>query len=194
MYRSTYTDVLAYALRRTATPHDAEDVVAATYLTAWRRLDDVLDTTVPVAWLYQVAAGHLANQRRGDRRLAAFRHRLFSVPPPPPPDPADAPAAEENRSSVLKALATLPSADQELLRLVAFEELSPAEIAEAWGVPSRLVRVRLHRARRRLQAALERHAEPSTRRRPMKRKPSGGHNEAKGPSDGPSPDQQGRER
>lgn len=184
--------MLAYALRRTATPHDAEDVVAATYLTAWRRLDDVLDATVPVAWLYRVAAGHLANQRRGSGRLAAFRHRLFPVPPPPP-DPADAPVAAENRASVLRALATLSAADQELLRLVAFEELSPTEIAEVWGVPSRLVRVRLHRARRRLQAALERRAEPSTRRR-LKRKPSDGHNEMREPPEGPSPDQQGRER
>lgn len=145
-------------LRRTGSPQDAEDVVAATYLTAWRRLDTFLETDVPLAWLYRVAAGQLANQRRSTRRFTALQVRLFQVPPPDPAgDPADTATYTDTQDTILSALATLRPADQELLRLVAFEELTPSEIASAWGLPARLVRVRLHRARRRLHTALRDH-------------------------------------
>lgn len=185
LYEATYRAVLAYALRRTANRQDAEDVVSATYLTAWRRLDDVLDARVPLAWLYRVAAGHLANQRRSGGRFTALRVRLFSVTPPQRSNnPADTADADAGIDAVLAALATLSAGDQELLRLTAFEGLTPAEIASAWGVPSRLVRVRLHRARRRLQAALDRQADGSE----VKRTSPGGHNEMKSPS-GVSPDE-----
>lgn len=184
LYTETYSAVLAYALRRTSDRDDADDVVAATFLTAWRRLDDVLDAPVPLAWLYRVAAGHLANQRRSSRRFTALRVRLFSVPPPQrSSNPADVAAADTDIEAVLDALASLSAGDQELLHLTGFEGLSPAEIASAWGVPSRLVRVRLHRARRRLQTALDRQADGSD----VKRTPSGGHEQMTKPS-GASPD------
>lgn len=132
--------------------------MAATYLTAWRRLDTFLATDVPLAWLYRVAAGQLANQRRSTRRFTALQVRLFQVPPPDSGgDPADTATYTDTQDTILSALATLRPADQELLRLVAFEELTPSEIASAWGLPARLVRVRLHRARRRLHTALRDH-------------------------------------
>jgi RNA polymerase sigma-70 factor (ECF subfamily) len=152
----TYPQVRAYVLRRTRNPQDAEDVVAATYLTAWRRLDTFLATDVPLAWLYRVAAGQLANQRRSTSRFTALQVRLFQVPPPDAGgDPGDRAVYGEQQDRIVAALAVLRPADQELLRLVAFEELTPSEIASAWGLPARLVRVRLHRARKRLQSALE---------------------------------------
>lgn len=192
---STYADVVTYTLRRITSRENVDDVVAATYLTAWQRLDDVVGANIPVAWLYRVAAGHLANQRRSDRRLAALRVRLFSLPPPPrSDDPADTAVSETGADSVLAALATLSTGDQELLRLAGFEELSPGEIAEAWGVPSRFVRVRLHRARRRLQATLDLQAETSTSRHEVKRTPAGENRETTTPSGSSPEDRQRRER
>lgn len=43
IYEVGYEPILAFALRRTATPEDAADVVAETFLTAWRRLAEVPD-------------------------------------------------------------------------------------------------------------------------------------------------------
>ncbi|RPH35500.1 MAG: sigma-70 family RNA polymerase sigma factor, partial [Chloroflexi bacterium] len=54
----------------------------------------------------------------------------------------------------LEALSRLSASDQELLRLVAWEELSHAEIAEVMGISVNAVAIRLHRARARFERAL----------------------------------------
>jgi len=54
-----------------------------------------------------------------------------------------------------RALASLASNDRELLRLWAWEELRPTEIAVVLDTTANAVNIRLHRARRRLAALLE---------------------------------------
>jgi len=73
IYRETYRKTLAYALRRTRAAQDAHDVVAETYIVAWRRLDQLLNAREPQAWLYAVAYRVLTNQRRSHRRRPAER-------------------------------------------------------------------------------------------------------------------------
>ena len=69
-------DLLAYALRRVDRPEDAADVVAETFLVAWRRLDDVPPGEQARLWLYGVARRQLANQRRGQLRRSQLADRL----------------------------------------------------------------------------------------------------------------------
>ncbi|HEX6652604.1 MAG TPA: sigma factor, partial [Thermoleophilaceae bacterium] len=68
MFRDSYPLVRAYALRRAA-PEGAQDVVAETFLVAWRRLEDVPEDPLP--WLYGAARRVLANQRRSAARGVA---------------------------------------------------------------------------------------------------------------------------
>lgn len=51
-------------------------------------------------------------------------------------------------------VATLPERDREILTLTAWEGLTPKEVAAVVGIPTNLVRVRLHRARARLAGRL----------------------------------------
>ena len=60
--------VLAYARRRIGAA-EAEDVLAETFLVAWRRRDEVPDDALP--WLYAVAGNVLRNRVRS--RAAAGR-------------------------------------------------------------------------------------------------------------------------
>lgn len=53
------------------------------------------------------------------------------------------------------ALASMPEADREILTLVAWEGLSPAEVATVLGCSGAAARVRLYRARQRFARALE---------------------------------------
>ncbi len=150
LFRDHERAVLAYAMRRTPTLGDAEDAAAETFTIAWRKIDAV-PTTEPLPWLYAVARRVLANQRRGTgrrERLAA----LLSVGDVPTPmrvgDAQDGPA--------FAALATLAPADQEVLRLVAWEDLGNQQIAAVLGITPNAVAIRLHRARARFADALAR--------------------------------------
>lgn len=139
--------VLAYAMRRTPTLADAEDVAGETFTIAWRRIDDVPAEALP--WLYAVARRVLANHRRGRsrrERLAALL-RVEDVPTP-------LRAGEDRDGPAFAALASLAPADQEVLRLLAWEDLGNREIAAVLGVTPNAVAIRLHRARARFAAAL----------------------------------------
>jgi RNA polymerase sigma-70 factor (ECF subfamily) len=52
------------------------------------------------------------------------------------------------------AVRALPSAERDVLLLVAWEQLTPAQAAAALGVPQGTARSRLHRARTALRLAL----------------------------------------
>ena len=80
LFNSSYHHVLGYALRRAASRDDAADVVAETFLVAWRRLDDLPSEALTRPWLYGVARRVLANQRRSTGRRELLAARLREVP------------------------------------------------------------------------------------------------------------------
>lgn len=122
-------------------------MVAEVFLAVWRRLDEV--PSEPSAWLLGIARGVLSNRRRGQDRHAALIARLISD------QQADAATGEaEVDVEIVTALGSLSASDQELLLLVAWEELSVDELARVLGVRRGTAAVRLHRARRRLRHAL----------------------------------------
>jgi len=161
LYDRCAAPVLGYCLRRT-TPELAEDAFAETFAVAWRRRDAI--PAEPLPWLYGVARKVIANQRRSARRQAAVAHRLVEKTPP-----ASAEDAPESSRRVVAALSQLRETDRELLLLVAWEGLKPAAAARVLGITPARCRVRLHRARRRLERLVERaDAPPGTPRPEMK--------------------------
>ena len=149
LYRDHARGILGYALRRCPDPEDAADAVAETFLAAWRRLSEVPLGEEGRLWLYGTARLVVANQRRGERRrnrltghLRAELRRQLPV------------EAAEDPTGILEALGTLEEADRELLMLVGWEELTPAQAAQVLGITPLAARSRLHRARRRLRARL----------------------------------------
>jgi RNA polymerase sigma-70 factor (ECF subfamily) len=151
MYSQHYGAVWAYARRRVASAADADDVAAQTWVSVWLRLDDVPDGN-ELAWCYGTARRCVANHRRGEGR----RLRLQHVVAHERRDEARRDSSPDPRTDQLRAaLELLHDDDRELLRLVAWEQLTHAEISVALGVTSNTVSVRLHRAKRRLARALQ---------------------------------------
>jgi RNA polymerase sigma-70 factor, ECF subfamily len=149
VFRTHVGAVHAYALRRSDAA-TADEVVADTFLVCWRRFDRVPEDALP--WLYAVARRCLANRLRAGRR-----EQMRAAPASPS---AAAPTADvyEQRTharEVLAALADLPAKEREALELCAWEGLTPAQAARVAGCTAAAFRVRLHRARRRLAAALD---------------------------------------
>lgn len=155
-FRSAYEaharTLLGYALRRTATPADAADVVAETMLTAWRRLDIVPVEPETILWLYGVARNVIANGDRTQRRQLRLTEKLRAqldevLEDLPMPDPALA-------AQVARAMEALTAVEREVLTLTATELLSPAEIAVVLNMKQNTVRTHLHRARKKLRVVL----------------------------------------
>ena len=158
--------VKAYVLRRAAAS-TADDVLAEVFVVCWRRLDEV--PVDPLPWLLGVARRVLSTQRRGERRRVELRDRLAetdagsSHPLHLTPETGDGVLAGLADAALAGALARLSDADRELLLLIAWDGLSPAEAATVLGVKPATARVRLSRARGRLARALAReHSDPAT--------------------------------
>jgi RNA polymerase sigma-70 factor (ECF subfamily) len=149
LYRAYYPAVLSYVRRRTDLPEDAADVIAETFTTAWRRLEDIPAGEGARLWLYGVARRVLANHRRGESRRTALGLRLRAELT----EWAES-ITDQDPSAVRVAFARLSPGDRELLSLVGWEGLRTAEIATVLGCSSGAVRIRLHRARKRLAREL----------------------------------------
>ena len=135
-------------LARRTDADTADDVLAETLLVCWRRLDQVPDPALP--WVYGVARNCLANAERGDRRQRRLAARITVVDPPQ----EVAPEPESPDERVTEALAAMRPDEAELLRLWAWEQLGPSEIAEVLGVTPNAASIRLHRARGKFVDAL----------------------------------------
>jgi len=159
-------DPLRRYLARRTDPATAEDVLSDTLLVCWRRLDEIPGEPLP--WAYGVARHCLANAERARRRHLRLVDRIFAAGARRPgPGTGDPPPHDE----LIDALSRLRPADAEVLRLWAWEDLGPAEIATALGVTANAASIRLHRAKGKLRDEMRKgsgdrgHEETTTRRR-----------------------------
>jgi RNA polymerase sigma factor (sigma-70 family) len=152
LYDASYHRVLGYALRRTASREDAEDIVAETFLTAWRRLEQIPAGDEARLWLYGVARRALANQQRGKRRRVRLTGALHAESVLHTSRATD---TDHEVARVADAFARLSEDDREVLTLAAWEDLDAGEIATVIGRSRNAARIRLHRARRRLARELD---------------------------------------
>jgi RNA polymerase sigma-70 factor (ECF subfamily) len=137
-------DVRRYLHARSAAAV-ADEVVAEVFLVVWRRLDEMPVDSLP--WLLGVARRCRLAAERSEHRQRAVATRMAAEPA----HPFSPPSADRALGA---ALATLSDADRELLLLVAWDGVDAGQAAGVLGVRRGSVYMRLHRARRRLAAAL----------------------------------------
>jgi RNA polymerase sigma-70 factor (ECF subfamily) len=135
--------ITAYARRRGSI--DADALAAEVMTIAWRRLADVPEED-PRPWLYATARNLLLAERRKSATEQRHRHELAPTETPP--------EVVELDPELAAALSELSPVDREALLLTAWEELTPTEAARALGIKPTAFRVRLLRARRRVEAKL----------------------------------------
>jgi RNA polymerase sigma-70 factor, ECF subfamily len=168
LFDAHLADVWRYARRRCTTPADADDVAGETFAVAWRRRADL-----PAAegdarlWLLGTARRVLANQRRSQVRQDRLRIRAAGLAPPTPPDDAE-------DGDLWQALSRLSPEDRDLLIMRAWDELAVQDIAVLLGCTPNAASLRLHKARRRLAAALGRTEGTGSRTSPARSRPAEG--------------------
>lgn len=144
-------DAVLRFLRRRADPQTADDVFSETMLVVWRRFDEVPEDALP--WLYVTARNCLRNAERSARRQQRVVARIITLDPPSETAP-DA-TADPRENCLRAALARLSKTDAEVLRLWAWEELGPQEIAIIIGASVNAATIRLHRAKKKLRQQME---------------------------------------
>ncbi|MFB4303182.1 RNA polymerase sigma factor [Actinomadura sp. NTSP31] len=145
-----------YAARRLGT-QAADDIVAETFLTAFRKRG-TYDPGRPLArpWLYGIATTLVARHHRSEERHYRALQRT-GIDPLPEPEAEAVVArvtAQQQERLLGGALAELPAGDRDVLLLVAWGDLGYEEVGEALGIPPGTVGSRLNRVRRKLKAAL----------------------------------------
>lgn len=151
------------ARRLTGSAEDAEDLAQETFLRAYTRLGDFRVGARFHPWLYTIALNLCRNhlRRRAVLRWVPLGSGRGEGPqgpvdrPASSPDPEQALLEQEAEGRLRKAVAALPLKYREVFLLRQAQGLTYDEIVEATGLPLGTVEVRLHRARRRLLAALE---------------------------------------
>lgn len=145
-----------YVARRLGGP-DADDVVAETFHTAFRkrhRYDSARPDARP--WLWRIAANLVRRHHRSETRH--YRALARTGTDPVLEGFADRAAARVDAAALsgdlASALARLSKGDRDALLLIAWGELTYEETALVLGIPVGTVRSRLHRTRKRVRAAL----------------------------------------
>lgn len=145
LYRATAPSLFAYVRRRT--PADAEDLVAEVFTIAWRRRRDLPAGLLRRAWLFGTARTLLLADARARGRADEVVEALARVD-----EMSTVTADSAVERVVARALARLRPDERELVELLEWERMTPAEVAVVLGVRPGTARVRIHRARLALAA------------------------------------------
>jgi RNA polymerase sigma-70 factor (ECF subfamily) len=131
---------------------DADDAAQEVFIRAHRALDR-FDESRPVRpWLMAIAANTARNRRRSIRRAAAALRRVIVAEQSVSIDDERALEAQ----AIWQAVRRLNTADQEVIYLRYFLELSVSEAAQAMNVEEGTVKSRLSRALGRLREVIKR--------------------------------------
>jgi RNA polymerase sigma-70 factor (ECF subfamily) len=141
-------DLHAYLARRLG-PVDAGDALGEVYATAWRRRSKLpADDTEARMWLFGVAANVLRNTQRSQQRRRSLVDRMRRHAR------ADEDDTGELSDAVEDAIARLPVAQAELVRLRHWDGFTLQEAATILGIPASTARTRYAAARQQLRQLL----------------------------------------
>lgn len=145
LFRAQYDDLLLF-VRRRAHAQVVDDIVAETFLIAWRRRADI--PAEPRPWLFRTARNVMLNATRGLNRQTAVAVKIGTR------REDIAGLSIDDQIDLQSAWRALSPADQEVLALSIWEDLPQAEAATVLGCTRAAYTMRLTRAKRHLTALL----------------------------------------
>lgn len=153
LYNDLYDDLWRYIQRRSINTEEARDTLSEVFLVAWRRLEDIPAGNEARLWLFGVARNLVKTSWRKRKRSGDLLVRIGS-------EMSTRVTTDEELDNsgvlkIVKALQFLSENDQEILRLLAWENLSHKEISVVLGCSENAVAIRIRRARVRLMKVLQ---------------------------------------
>ena len=159
LFENHYRQIHRYVLSMVHDAAEADDVAQETFVRASSRLDSLRDPAALTTWLYRIATNICLDRIRQRARGAssASETDLDEVEAADSDAPSLQQIVERNEMSacVQRYLESLSDSYRAVILLHDLLGLTGPEIAQALDVSLATVKVRLHRARRRLQSQLE---------------------------------------
>ena len=153
LYNDLYDDLWRYIQRRSINTEEARDTLSEVFLVAWRRLEDIPAGKEARLWLFGVARNLVKTSWRKRKRSGDLLVRIGSEMSTK--GTTDEELDNSGVLKIVKALQFLSENDQEILRLLAWEDLSHKEISVVLGCSENAVAIRIRRARVRLMKVLQ---------------------------------------
>ncbi len=158
-FEEYYDRIFHYVLGLVHNQDEAEDLTQETFLRAYKERTSLRDSTALLSWLYRIAT-HVSLDRLRQRARRAPRESetdLDEVEIPDSDNLSPEQTAEQGEMSacVQKYLADLSDDYRAVILFHDVHGLKDSEIAELLKLPLATVKMRLHRARARLQALLK---------------------------------------
>lgn len=157
-FEANYDRIHRYIASMIDDPDEAEDLTQEAFLRAYNQRDMLRNRGAMVSWLYRIATNvSLDRLRQRARRTPLESETDLDEIPSDPHTPSLQQTIEQNEMSacVQRYLTDLPDTYRAAILLQDMNGLTGPEIAETLGVSLATVKIRLHRARRKLRAALE---------------------------------------
>jgi RNA polymerase sigma-70 factor (ECF subfamily) len=150
LYRQYAPAILRFAWRLCGDRSTAEDIVSETFVRLMTRPVHVRTRTA-LAYLLVIARNTYINRQRHEHREVP----LIAEPRGPDADPVERMDGEARLDATMRALRVLPEGERAALLLRVDHDLPYDEIAASLDISVAAAKVRVHRARLHLAAALQ---------------------------------------
>ncbi len=159
IFEGDYQRIFRYIMSMVRDTAEAEDLTQETFLRAYRRRDSLQDEGAQTAWLYRIATNVCLDRLRQYARRAPMESETdldqVDVAEPDTPSLQQVIERDEMSACVQSYLNRLSDSYRAVILLHDMHELTSPEIAQLLGESLSAVKIRLHRARRKLGTALE---------------------------------------
>jgi len=154
-YRRWGALIHTVALRSTGSPHDADDVAQAVFVSAWRgRHRYTPDHAALPAWLLGITkrriADHWESRSREQRKVDAMGYASEVVP-----QTEESVEQVADRVLIADELSRLDQPQRQIMELAFFDDLTHPQIAERLAMPLGTVKSHIRRSLLRLRSRLE---------------------------------------
>ena len=158
IFQEDYPRIFRYIMSMVRDTAEAEDLTQETFLRAHQRRDSLRDEGARTAWLYRIATHVCLDRLRQYARRSPKESEAnldeIDVPEPDTPSLQQTLERDEMSECVQGYLNRLSDSYRAAILLHDMHELTASEIAQLLGESLATVKIRLHRARRKLSLAL----------------------------------------
>ena len=158
VFEGDYPRIFRYIMSMVRDTAEAEDLTQETFLRAHQRRDSLRDEGARTAWLYRIATHVCLDRLRQYARRSPKESDTdlddIDVPEPDAPSLQQALEQDEMSECVQRYFNRLSNSFRSVILLHDMHELTAPEIAQLLGESLATVKIRLHRARRKLSLAL----------------------------------------